>query len=60
MGSVKQTTEKALHMLRFLPRVALNNIRDNPGARKPNHRGRGQHGGDYHGNGKLIKNSTSS
>jgi hypothetical protein len=37
-----------------LPRVALSNIRDNPGSRKPSQRGRGQHGGDYHGNGKKI------
>lgn len=29
----KQTTEKALSLLRALPRVALNNIRLNPGAK---------------------------
>lgn len=52
MGSVKHTTEKALLMLRSLPRVALTNVRDNPGARQKTKRGRGQHGGDWHGNGK--------
>ncbi|KAG7208660.1 hypothetical protein KM043_014864 [Ampulex compressa] len=41
----------ALSMLRSLPRVALNNIRDNPGANKPSKRGRAQHGGDKHGAG---------
>lgn len=51
MGSVKHSTEKALSMLRSLPRVSLNNIRNNPGARKDSKRGRGQHGGDWHGNG---------
>lgn len=29
--------------------VSLFNLRDNPGARIKNHRGRGQHGGDKHG-----------
>lgn len=56
MGSVKHTTEKALKMLRSLPRVCLSNIRDNPGAKKGTSRGRGQHGGDYHGNGNNKKN----
>lgn len=54
MGSVKHTTEKALQMLRSLPRVSIANIRDNPGSRKPSSRGRGQHGGDFHGNGNKI------
>ncbi|KAG5891596.1 hypothetical protein JTB14_032539 [Gonioctena quinquepunctata] len=45
------TTDKALSLLRFLPRVCLANIRDNPGARKRTKRGRAQHGGDYHGDG---------
>lgn len=31
--AAKQTTEKALQMLRALPRVSLGNIRDNPGTR---------------------------
>lgn len=57
MGSVKHTTEKALQMLRSLPRVSLSNIRDNPGARKKTQRGRGQHGGDFHGNGEFIRSS---
>lgn len=41
----------ALAMLRTLPRVSLNNIRNNPGSRKQSKRGRGQHGGDKHGAG---------
>lgn len=44
-------TELALSMLRALPRVAINNIRDNPGSRQKTKRGRGQHGGDKHGAG---------
>ncbi|KAK1138126.1 hypothetical protein K0M31_002610 [Melipona bicolor] len=47
----KQGKDLALSMLRTLPRVALNNIRNNPGANKPSKRGRGQHGGDKHGAG---------
>lgn len=31
----KQGKDLALSMLRTLPRLSLNNIRDNPGARKP-------------------------
>ncbi|CAK1549987.1 unnamed protein product [Leptosia nina] len=50
MGS-RQITEKALTMLRSLPRVSLGNIRDNPGYKKNPKRGRGQHGGDKHGAG---------
>lgn len=60
---------KALKLLRYLPRVSLANIRDNPGANKvrwkivlyllklirtifkKEKRGRGQHGGDTHGDG---------
>nr|XP_023021998.1 39S ribosomal protein L15, mitochondrial [Leptinotarsa decemlineata] len=45
------TTDKALNLLRYLPRVCLANIRDNPGSRKKPRRGRAQHGGDYHGAG---------
>jgi len=47
--------EKALNYLRGLPRVTVANIRDNPGARQKNQRGRGQHGGDNHGEGKGKK-----
>lgn len=32
--SIKQTAEKALSMLKNLPRVSLANLRDNPGTRK--------------------------
>ncbi|KAL3282351.1 hypothetical protein HHI36_005537 [Cryptolaemus montrouzieri] len=49
MGS--SAADKALNLLRYLPRVCLANIRDNPGAVKKSRRGRGQHGGDYHGDG---------
>ncbi|KAF5269162.1 hypothetical protein FQR65_LT02462 [Abscondita terminalis] len=38
-------------MLRSLPRVTLANIRDNPGSKRTQTRGRGQHGGDKHGAG---------
>ncbi|CAG9854894.1 unnamed protein product [Phyllotreta striolata] len=48
---MSNTTEKALNLLRYLPRVCISNIRDNPGAHKQARRGRGQHGGDYHGAG---------
>lgn len=34
MGSVKHTTEKALQMMRSLPRVSLGNIRDNPNSKQ--------------------------
>lgn len=30
----KHTSEKALSLLRYLPRVCLNNIRDNPGSKR--------------------------
>ncbi|XP_063701243.1 large ribosomal subunit protein uL15m [Culicoides brevitarsis] len=50
----KQTTEKALDLLRFLPRVSLGNLRPNPNARAKTHRGRGQHGGDKHGEGSGV------
>lgn len=50
MGS-KNITDKALNILRILPRVSLANIRDNPGSKKCQKRGRGQHGGDKHGSG---------
>lgn len=47
MGSVKQTTEKALELLRYLPRVQIGNLRNNPNARKPDKRGRAQHGKNF-------------
>ncbi|CAD0196098.1 unnamed protein product [Chrysodeixis includens] len=50
MGS-RQITEKSLSMLRSLPRISLQNIRDNPNSKLKNKRGRGQHGGDKHGAG---------
>ncbi|KAL1490630.1 hypothetical protein ABEB36_013291 [Hypothenemus hampei] len=43
--------EKALNLLRYLPRISLTNIRDNPGAKMARKRGRAQHGGDKHGDG---------
>uniref|UniRef100_A0A2M4BVY3 Large ribosomal subunit protein uL15m n=1 Tax=Anopheles marajoara TaxID=58244 RepID=A0A2M4BVY3_9DIPT len=49
--SVKNTTEKALQMLRTLPRVTIGNIRDNPQSKQKQKRGRAQHGGDKHGAG---------
>ncbi|XP_022089338.1 39S ribosomal protein L15, mitochondrial-like isoform X2 [Acanthaster planci] len=53
MATSSSGTQRALELLRNLPRVALNNIRDNPGARtKHKVRGRGQHGGDSSGRGK--------
>lgn len=34
MGTVKHTTEKALHLLRKLPRISLANIRNNPNSKQ--------------------------
>lgn len=34
MGGIKHTVEKSLQLIRGLPRVAVNNIRDAPGSRK--------------------------
>lgn len=48
MSYIKHT-EKALKLIRGLPRVSMMNIRDNPGAKKQSRRGRGQHGGNTHG-----------
>ncbi|CAG9099080.1 unnamed protein product [Plutella xylostella] len=48
MGS-RQIIEKSLGMLRSLPRITLANIRDNPGSKRTQKRGRAQHGGDKHG-----------
>nr|CAG4641957.1 EOG090X0BG9 [Eurycercus lamellatus] len=50
-------TEKALDMLRTLPRLSLANLKDNPGANKKAERGRGQHGGDKHGCGSKGSNA---
>ncbi|CAG4998739.1 unnamed protein product [Parnassius apollo] len=50
MGS-RQITEKSLSMIRSLPRISLGNIRDNPGSKITQKRGRGQHRGDKHGAG---------
>nr|CAG4648823.1 EOG090X0BG9 [Polyphemus pediculus] len=43
--------EKALVLLRSLPRISLGNLKSNPKAFNKNGRGRGQHGGDKHGAG---------
>ncbi|CAH1963426.1 unnamed protein product [Acanthoscelides obtectus] len=48
---MSNTADKALSLLRYLPRVCLANIRNNPGAHKKPRRGRAQHGGDKHGDG---------
>ncbi|XP_066156192.1 large ribosomal subunit protein uL15m [Euwallacea fornicatus] len=48
---MSKSIDKALNLLKGLPRVCLNNIRDNPGSRSCKKRGRGQHGGDKHGDG---------
>jgi RNA binding exosome subunit len=42
--SAKHTTEKALKLLRHLPRVQIGNIRNNPNSKITQKRGRGQHG----------------
>ncbi|XP_786658.2 39S ribosomal protein L15, mitochondrial [Strongylocentrotus purpuratus] len=48
----KSGAGRALEVVRSLPRVALNNLKDNPGARKKDYRrGRGQHGGGMSGRG---------
>jgi len=43
--------DKALQMLRTLPRVSLGNLKSNPQAFKKSGRGSAQHGGDKHGAG---------
>lgn len=50
MGT-RQVTEKALSMLKSLPRLSIANLRDNPGSKVTQKRGRAQHGGDKHGAG---------
>ncbi|KAK4320343.1 hypothetical protein Pmani_008763 [Petrolisthes manimaculis] len=44
-------TEKALSLLSRLPRIELQNLKPNPGAKKNRTRGRGIHGGKTHGAG---------
>nr|XP_045588056.1 39S ribosomal protein L15, mitochondrial-like [Procambarus clarkii] len=44
-------TDKALSLLRRLPRVSLGNLKPNPGAHKQKSRGRGIYGGKTHGAG---------
>ncbi|XP_063615373.1 large ribosomal subunit protein uL15m-like [Penaeus indicus] len=44
-------TEKALALLRRLPRISLSNLKPNPGAHKNKTRARGIHGGKTHGAG---------
>lgn len=51
MGSVKKSLEKAFDVLRYLPRVSIVNVCENPGAYHKKKMGRGQHGGDTHGYG---------
>nr|CAG4635000.1 EOG090X0BG9 [Alona affinis] len=48
-GRVVAGTEKALDLLRSLPRLALNNLKNNPKAFARATRGRGEHGGNKHG-----------
>lgn len=43
--------DKALDLLRTLPRVSLGNLKSNPKAFQKSGRGAGQHGGDKHGAG---------
>ncbi|XP_038057411.1 39S ribosomal protein L15, mitochondrial-like [Patiria miniata] len=53
MATSSTGTRRALELIRNLPRVGLNNIRDNPGARKKARtRGRGQYRGNSSGHGK--------
>lgn len=44
-------SDKALELLRYLPRVCKYNVDKNPGEYKPRRRPRGQHGGTTHGHG---------
>lgn len=50
MGSYRGY-DRALTMLRTLPRVSLYNVKPVPAMERKNKRGRGQHGGDTHGAG---------
>lgn len=51
MANLQNAADKALKMLRTLPRVQIGNIRPNPNSKQNDKRGRGQHGGDKHGAG---------
>uniref|UniRef100_T1PIL0 Large ribosomal subunit protein uL15m n=1 Tax=Musca domestica TaxID=7370 RepID=T1PIL0_MUSDO len=51
MSQFRETADKALKMLRTLPRVQIGNIRPNPQSKQNDKRGRAQHGGDKHGAG---------
>lgn len=51
MAHLRESAEKALKMLRTLPRVQIGNIRPNPNSKKNTKRGRAQHSGDKHGAG---------
>ncbi|XP_037933927.1 39S ribosomal protein L15, mitochondrial [Teleopsis dalmanni] len=51
MAHFREMSDKALKMLRTLPRVQISNIRPNPNSKKNDKRGRAQHGGDKHGAG---------
>ncbi|ALC45104.1 mRpL15 [Drosophila busckii] len=51
MANLRDASDKALKLLRTLPRVQIGNLRPNPNSKKPDKRGRAQHGGDKHGAG---------
>ncbi|XP_037028189.1 39S ribosomal protein L15, mitochondrial [Bradysia coprophila] len=51
MSSTHHSVDKALKLLRTLPRVQIGNIRDNPNSKRNGTRRRGQHGGETHGAG---------
>uniref|UniRef100_A0A1A9WH57 Large ribosomal subunit protein uL15m n=1 Tax=Glossina brevipalpis TaxID=37001 RepID=A0A1A9WH57_9MUSC len=51
MASLRESADRALKMLRTLPRVQIGNLRPNPNSKKSAKRGRAQHGGDKHGAG---------
>ncbi|KAM7358742.1 mitochondrial ribosomal protein L15 [Cochliomyia hominivorax] len=51
MPHMRETADKALKMLRTLPRVQIGNLRPNPNSKQNDKRGRAQHGGDKHGAG---------
>ncbi|KAL5293002.1 MRPL15 family protein [Megaselia abdita] len=51
MAGSNKAADRALKMLRTLPRVEIGNIRPNPNSKQPTKRGRAQHGGDKHGAG---------
>ncbi|KAL1124559.1 hypothetical protein AAG570_001183 [Ranatra chinensis] len=49
MSLIQKGSEKALNILRALPRISLGNIKNSGKPKKVHKRGRGQHGGDKHG-----------